>query len=176
MIDIKIILIVILSYCHIVIIVTIVIIVIYSYCAFNISISYLPQNFFPFPLSLAIYRNFAAWWSAARRASNPYMHHPEMANIPVASPLPTNKNQAETAKCDCTPQRCAPMICFWIKKSKILCPLRYYPYICQQIKNSSMPRYINPFCDVGFKRIFGQEYSKPCSSASSTTCSKERRR
>ena len=24
-----------------------------------------------------------------------------------------------------------------------------------------MPRYINPFCDVGFKRIFGQEYSKP---------------
>ena len=82
-------------------------------------------------------------------------------NIPAASPSPMNKNQAETAKCACTPLRCATMICFWIKKSKILCPLRYYPYICQQIKNSSMPRYINPFCDVGFKRIFGQEYSKP---------------
>ena len=25
----------------------------------------------------------------------------------------------------------------------------------------SMSKYINPFCDVGFKRIFGQEYSKP---------------
>ena len=24
-----------------------------------------------------------------------------------------------------------------------------------------MAKYINPFCDVGFKRIFGQEYSKP---------------
>ena len=33
-------------------------------------------------------------------------------NIPVASPLPTNIKQAETAKCACTPQRCAPMICF----------------------------------------------------------------
>ena len=25
----------------------------------------------------------------------------------------------------------------------------------------SMSKYINPFCDVDFKRIFGQEYSKP---------------
>ena len=116
------------SYCHIVIIVTIVIIVIYSYCSFNISISYLPQNFFPFPLSLAIYRNFAAWWSAARRASNPYMHHPEMANIPVASPLPANKNQAETAKCACTPQRCATMICFWIKN--YCCPKKILSFTC----------------------------------------------
>ena len=27
-------------------------------------------------------------------------------------------NQAETAKCACTPQISAPMICFWIKKIK----------------------------------------------------------
>ena len=157
------------SLLSIVLIVLIVTIVIYSYCAFNISFSSLPSKNFPIPFVISqIYRNFAAWWSAARRASNPYANHPAMTTSTVASPLPTNKNQADTAKCACTPQISAPMICFWIKKSKILCPLRYYPYICQQIKNSSMPRYINPFCDVGFKRIFGQEYSKPCSSASST--------
>lgn len=27
--------------------------------------------------------------------------------------------------------------------------------------DSGMARYINPFTDVGFKRIFGQEFSKP---------------
>ena len=114
------------------------------------TLSYIsPYLTFPFPTSLKIifpipfaisqiYRNFAAWWSAARRTSNPYANHPAMTNIPCCLTLPMNKNQAETAKCACTPQRCAPMICFWIKKSKILCPLRYYPYICQQIKNSSI--------------------------------------
>ena len=87
------------SLLSIVLIVLIVTIVIYSYCAFNISFSSLPSKIIPIPFVISqIYRNFAACWSAARRASNPYANHPEMANIPVASPLPTNKNQAETAK------------------------------------------------------------------------------
>ena len=93
------------------------------------------KTIFPIPFVISqIYRNFAAWWSAARRASNPYMHHPEMANIPVASPLPANKNQAETAKCACTPQRCAPMICFWIKN--YCCPKKYCPSLVCFTKNS----------------------------------------
>ena len=58
-----------------------------------------PSKNFPIPFVISqIYRNFAAWWSAARRASNPYMHHPEMANIPVASPLPTNKKPSRNCK------------------------------------------------------------------------------
>ena len=81
MIDIKIILIVLLSYC------LIVIIVLYSYCAFNISFSSLHSKNFPIPFVISqIYRNFATYWSAARRASNPYANHPAMATFPVASP------------------------------------------------------------------------------------------
>ena len=76
-----------LSLLSIVLIVLIVTIVIYSYCAFNISFSSLHSKNFPIPFVISqIYRNFAAFWSAARRASNPYMHHPAMATFPVASP------------------------------------------------------------------------------------------
>ena len=32
-------------------------------------------------------------------------------------------------------------------------------YICEQ--KWDMAKYINPFTDIGFKRIFGQELSKP---------------
>ena len=31
----------------------------------------------------------------------------------------------------------------------------------KQLNRRDMARYINPFTDVGFKRIFGQELSKP---------------
>ena len=49
---------------------------------------------FPIPFVITqIYRNFAAWWSAARRASNPYANYPAMTTFPVASPLPTNKTK-----------------------------------------------------------------------------------
>ena len=67
------------------------------YNCYNATSLYNIHLTFPFPTSLKtkfpipfvisqIYRNFAAWWSAARRASNPYMHHPAMATFPVASP------------------------------------------------------------------------------------------
>ena len=62
--------------------------------SFNISISYLPSKKNPIPFVISqIYRSFAAWWSAARRASNPYANHPAMTTFPVASPLPTNKTK-----------------------------------------------------------------------------------
>ena len=93
-----------LSLLSIVLIVLIVTIVIYSYCAFNISFSSLHSKNFPIPFVISkIYRNFAAFWSAARRASNPYANHPAMTNIPCCLTLPMNKNQAETSKCACTP-------------------------------------------------------------------------
>ena len=102
---------------------------------FNISFSSLPSKNFPIPFVISqIYRNFAACWSAARRASNPYANHPAMTTFPVASPLPTNKNQAETAKCAFTLQISAPMICFWIKN--YCCPKKYCPSLVCFTKNS----------------------------------------
>ena len=45
------------------------------------------KKIFPIPFVISqIYRNFAAWWSAARRASNPYMHHPAMATSLLPHP------------------------------------------------------------------------------------------
>ena len=62
--------------------------------SFNISISYLPSKKNPIPFVISqIYRNFAAYWYAERRASNPYANHPAMTTFPVASPLPTNKTK-----------------------------------------------------------------------------------
>ena len=37
--------------------------------------------------------------------------------------------------------------------------LGIFVYICEQ--KWDMAKYINPFTDIGFKRIFGQELSKP---------------
>ena len=52
------------------------------------------KKFSPFPLSFRKYIvTMPPWWSAARRASNPYANHPAMATFPVASPLPTNKTK-----------------------------------------------------------------------------------
>ena len=52
------------------------------------------KKIFPIPFVISqIYRNFATWWSAARRASNPYANYPAMTTFPVASPLPTNKTK-----------------------------------------------------------------------------------
>ena len=68
------------------------------YNCYNATSLYNIHLTFPFPTSLKtkfpipfvisqIYRNFAAWWSAARRASNPYANHPAMTNIPCCLTL-----------------------------------------------------------------------------------------
>ena len=38
-----------------------------------------------------------------------------------------------------------------------------FSFFCHRNKQNSltMANYINPFTDIGFKRIFGQEFSKP---------------
>ena len=78
-----------------------------------------PSKIFPFPLSFRKYI-----------VTLPHggLQHEEQAILIctilqwqhslLPHPLPMNKNQADTAKCACTPQRCATMICFWIKKIK----------------------------------------------------------
>ena len=48
--------------------------------------------------------------------------------------------------------------------SSFIAVFKKYNYLCRQncIQNSiDMAKFINPFTDVGFKRIFGQEFSKP---------------
>ena len=102
----------------------------FIYHPFNISSpTSLKKKFSPFPLP---FRKYIVTLPHAG------LRHEEQAILmrailkwqtsPFASPLPANKNQAETAKCTCTPLRCATMICFWIKN--YCCPKKILSFTC----------------------------------------------
>ena len=157
------------SYC------LIVIIVIYSCCAFNISYSPTSlKDFFPSHLS---YRKYIV------TLPHGGLRHEEQAILMRTilqwqhSQLPHPYRRikpSRNCKCACTPQRCATMICFWIKN--YCCPKTILSFTClfhektatfvaktnTPLSTNSQPRstmakkYLDPKTDLTFKKVFGE--------------------